>query len=260
MRGVAFLTERTAIRWIIPEFDEELERIVKEHRYLVRTANREFKERWEERMSHFDGTYDGGAPTTGVTEELGMDAYSVEGDAGLAAISRAVALAEVTLARLAAALLTESEPWVFPNGNLWYRDWEELFYKKVLAAPFNVNEAGFGALRELRDLYAHGYGIPSTETRRDRLARRLYADFPSTGSTSDELDLGYEGDCYWFGRFTSFNKRTNTLESDLFSAHNADVSELAAFRALRDVQAQIHAAHEALMERDPVSRIPELRR
>ncbi|MGE3193345.1 MAG: hypothetical protein AB7K08_07765 [Microbacteriaceae bacterium] len=231
----------------MPEFDDELDRIVREHRYLVRTANREFEGRWNEIMSQpSDGEWDGGDAFAWVQDELGINPFDVEGDAGLAAIGRAVSLAEVTFARIAAAHFTDPDRYVFPNGNLWYREWEELFFKQVLNTPFHVNSNGFGSLRDLRDLYAHGYGVPATEARRDRLAVRLYSDFPSSPPNAEEASRGYIGDAYWFGKYTSFDTRSKSLVSDLFLSRNADVSELAAYRALNSIGTHVHALEMAV--------------
>lgn len=213
----------------------------------MRTANREFESRYDHYISQpSNGDWDGGDVFGWVEDELGINPFDVEGDAGLAAISRAVSLAEVTFARIAAAHFHEPARYVFPNSNLWPRDWEELFFKKVLNTPFHVNTNGFGSLRDLRDLYAHGYGIPSTEERRTALARRLYSDFPATPATSDERALGYLGDAYWFGKYTTFDSKTQSLVSDLFLTKNADVSELAAYRALKAIETHVDLLEKAV--------------
>ena len=78
------------------------------------------------------------------------------------ALTRAMSLSEVTLARMAAAWFVEPETVVFVNGKVWSRGWEEMFYGTMLVTPFVTSSDGFGALRDLRDLYVHGYGIPAT--------------------------------------------------------------------------------------------------
>lgn len=247
VHGTDLLTDKTAFRWLVPEFDEELERITREHRYVVRAARREFEERWNAYMAKpSNGEWDGGDAFGWVEEAMGINPFDLEGDAGLAAISRAVSLAEVTFARIAAAHFHEPERWVFPNGNLWSREWEELFFKRVLNAPFHVNTNGFGSLRALRDLYAHGYGVPATEDRRSRLAHRLHSDFPASPPTDDERTLGYQGDAYWFGQYTSYDPKAKLVVSDLFLSRNAAVSELAAYRALKAVERHVHLLEQAV--------------
>jgi len=79
------------------------------------------------------------------------------------ALTRAMSLSEVTLARMAAAHFTDPEDAMFPNGNLWPRKWEDAFYWSCLMTPFRTRSNGFGSLRDLRDLYVHGYGIPVSD-------------------------------------------------------------------------------------------------
>lgn len=248
MRSVELTSDRTAFRHLIPEFEIEIERIVKEHRYIVRTANREFEGLWNDYMSQpSDGELDGGDIFALVEAKLGINPFDVEGDAGLAAISRAVSLAEVTFARMAAAHFHQPEDWVYLDGKLWTRELEGKFFKRVLRQPTSTSENGFGSLRDLRDLYAHGYGVPTTEARRNQLAVRLYSDFPSKAPTVDERLLGYTGDAYWFGKYTSFDTKTRSLVSEIFSSKSADVSELAAYRALKSIEAHVQAVEQAVL-------------
>jgi len=248
MRGVELTNDRTAFRFLVPEFEQELDRIVKEHRYIVRTASREFEALWNDYMSQpSDGERDGGDIFALVEMKLGINPFDVEGDAGLAAISRAVSLAEVTFARMAAAHFHQPEDWVYLDEKLWTRELEGKFFKFVLLQPVNTSANGFGSLRDLRDLYAHGYGVPASEARREKLAVRLYSDFPTKGSTADERFLGYNGDAYWFGKYTTFDTKTRSLVSEIFSSRNADVSELAAYRALKSIEAHVQAVEQAVL-------------
>lgn len=248
MRSVELISDRTAFRFLVPEFEEELERIVKEHRYIVRTASREFEGLWNDYMSRLsDGELDGGDIFALVQMKLGINPFDVEGDAGLAAISRAVSLAEVTFARIAAAHFHQPGDWVYIDDKLWSRELEGKFFKSVLREPANTSANGFGSLRDLRDLYAHGYGVPATGARREKLAARLYSDFPAKGPTADEHLLGYRGDAYWFGKYTTFDTKTRSLVSDVFSSRNADVSELAAYRALRSIESHVQAVEQAVL-------------
>jgi hypothetical protein len=248
MRSAELTNDTTAFRFLIPEFEIELERIVKEHRYIVRTARREFEGLWNHYMSQpGDGELDGGDIFALVEAKLGINPFDVEGDAGLAAISRAVSLAEVTFARIAAAHFHQPGDWVYIDDQLWTRELEAKFFKSVLRMPVNTSANGFGSLRALRDLYAHGYGVPATAARRDKLAARLYSDFPANGPSFDERLLGYRGDAYWFGKYTSFDTKTSSLVSEILSSKNADVSELAAYRALRSIESHVQAVEQAVI-------------
>lgn len=164
------------------------------------------------------------------------------------AISRAVSLCEVFFARMAASTINDADRWVFPKGSSWPRDWERKFYKTTLTTPFIVDGDGFGALRDLRDLYVHGYGVPALESRRQTLARRLYSQMDTSPRTSAEEMLGYEDKVYFFGDRSRFSAATRTLEGvDAFATRQADVSPLAAYRLLESMRAHAHAAHAAIL-------------
>jgi hypothetical protein len=229
------------------DFDNELDEIIGMHRYLVRTARHEHEAEYEHQLEiHDPENYDGGDAIWDAEKVIGVDSYAVESHAGLMAIARAVSISEVTLARMAAHHVKNADIWVFPNGGLWTRDWEAKYYKHVLIAAFNVGGNGFTATRELRDLYTHGYGVPATQPRLDKLAQRLHDSFATTPATDTEKALGYVGDAYFFGSGTTYPKKTRTLESEWgFSSHRADVSELATYRVLEQLRVHIHAAHAA---------------
>ena len=242
MRHLKLLTDPTDLRGVMWDFNTELDSIIGEHRFLVRTAKAAFSERWNTLMNEpGDGDTDGGDVFHAVERELGIDPFDVEGHAGLAALSRAVSLTEVTLARMAAHQMTDPAVWVFPRGGLWPRQWEGLFFATVLKTPFSVKSYGFGSLRDLRDLYAHGYGVPATDQRRNKLAARLFSDFKATSASSEERALGYTERAYWFGRYSDFDTKTKELTADWLDSGQADVSELACYRALQAIRAFVAA-------------------
>lgn len=247
MRHLRLLTDGTDLHGLMWDFNSELDSIIGEHRFLTRTAKSAFADRWNAIMNEpSDGGADGGDVFDFVQGELGINPFDVEGHAGLAALSRAVSLTEVTLARMAAHRIKDPEVWVFPRDGLWPRQWEGLFFKTILNTPFSVSGFGFGSLRDLRDLYSHGYGVPATEERRNKLAARLFADFKPTPPTPKERALGYTERPYWFGRYSEFNSKRQVLEADWFESGQADVSELACYRALEAIRAFVAAAEIAV--------------
>ncbi|THG32867.1 hypothetical protein E6C64_00350 [Naasia lichenicola] len=159
------------------------------------------------------------------------------------AITRAVSLAEVTLARMAAAWVGPAHHYVFPMGNLWSRQWEALFYRTVLVKPFLMSANGFSAARDLRDLYTHGYGVPATEERRSQVAQSLYSNFSSSSATPEEHALGFDGEAYFFGQFARFDPKAGRIVTYLGMSKRAEVSKLAAHRVMRQIAIHIHAAH-----------------
>jgi hypothetical protein len=247
MRYLDLLTDRATWQSHLEEFHEELDAIISMHRYLVQVSERQFSTEYDRLMSRpGDGSYDGGDAMADAEEAVGVAPWDVASHAGLMAITQAVSLAEVVLARMAAAHVEHPEHWIFPRGQLWVRKWEHLFYRTVPVTGFSTNSNGFSTLRSLRDLYAHGYGIPSTNERRQKLARSLYAQFDTGPITAKETALGYTGDAYFFGQETQYSPRTQTLETTGFGAKRADVSLLATYRVLERIRDHIQEAHAAL--------------
>jgi hypothetical protein len=246
MRHLTLLTDSTSWRLHLHDFDEEMDKIAAMHRFLVLTADAEFTDEYNRLMSKpGDGNYDGGDAIWDAEKLIGVTPWDVEGHAGLMAINRAVSLAEVTLARMAAARVSSPETYVFPNGNLWIRQWEGEFYKTVLSSPFLVSANGFNAARELRDLYSHGYGVPATEARRDKLAGALYGELDTAKAKPDEIALGFDGPVYFFGDDATYDTKTRKLVGRTFMSKQANVSKLATHRVLAQIRMHIHQAHSA---------------
>jgi hypothetical protein len=231
----------------LEDFNEELDKILAMHRYIVAVSLAQFSDEYDRLMARpGDGSYDGGDAIWDAEQTIGVTPWDVASHAGLMAVTRAVSLTEVTLARMAASAVSEPEVWVFPNGLLWFREWERSFYKTVPLTPFNTDSNGFGALRDLRDLYSHGYGIPTTDKRRETLARKLYNQFDTGSITAAESGLGYTGEAYFFGDSVEFDKKTNTLKARWLMAKRADISPLATFRVLEAIRGHVTGAHTAL--------------
>lgn len=55
---------------------------------------------------------------------------------------RGVALAELTLAKVAAVFFTDAEGIVFTNGKAWTRSNAVQFYKTMLRNPYNIDALG----------------------------------------------------------------------------------------------------------------------
>lgn len=248
MRHVNLLSEQTAWHLHMFDFDGEIDKILAMHKYIVLTSEREFTAEYDRIMSGpGDGSYDGSDAIWDAERLLGVNPWDVTSHAGLMAVTRAVSLCEVMLARLAASVMTKPDYWVFPTGLLWFREWEQCFFHDVPAAAFKVDGNGFGAVRALRDLYVHGYGIPATDERRDRLAKKLYNQFNTKPVTTEEQDAGYSGEAYFFGDDVAFSPKTQTLEpSGFWASKRADISPLATYRVIRELRAHVHAAHDAL--------------
>jgi hypothetical protein len=249
MRHLDLLTDKTGWHLHLHDFDKELNRIIAMHRYLVTVSEKQFTEEYERLMSlPGDGDYDGGDAIWDAEQKLGINPWDVASHAGLMAITRAISLSEVVLARMAAAHLMDPDHWVFPEGQLWFRPWEREFYQAVPLTPFKTDSNGFGTLRSLRDLYTHGYGIPATEKRRENLVKKLYNQFDTGPITAEETQLGYMGEAYFFGSDALYSSKTQKLERTFFMPLRADISPVATYRMLQQIRSHIAAAHAALSD------------
>ena len=248
MKHLTYLSDPTDWRLHIVDFNEELDQIISMHRYLISASMRDFTAEYEHQLEiHDPENYDGGDGIWDAEKIVGINPWDVESHAGLMAIARAVSLTEVTLARMAAHGMKPEDAayWVFPKGGLWLRDWESKFYKFVLVDRFNVGSNGFASLRLLRDLYTHGYGVPATKPKRDRLAQLLYDQFDTSPITPDEEALGYSGSAYFFGHGATYSTKTRELQVEFFARMKADISALATFRALEQLRRHVEAAPAA---------------
>lgn len=260
MRYINLLGDRGDRELMLHDFDTEMHQIERMHQYVVTTSHREFYALSDEISEELDPEHYDGGDVIGIAEErLGINPWDVAAHSGLMAISRATSLSEVMLARMAAHFIQDSARFVFPGDGLWSRQREEEFYKSVLKTPFRTNSGAFSAMRGLRDLYIHGYGVPATEKRRSRLAERLYQFIDRGPATQPERDLGYEGQVYFFGWDSSFSPSKRAVTPSWTSSGRADISPLAAYRMLMAAKAHVHAAycafddgfHDDLDEEEP---------
>lgn len=233
---------------ILPEFEEELDRIVRMHSFVVRASNDEFEAVYDRLMEANDPeNYDGGDAIFDAEVKLGINPWDVASHAGLMALTRAVSLAEITLARMAAAWFVAPNLAIFPEGRLWIRPIERDFFETCLNTPFDTDGGGFGTVRDLRDLYVHGYGIPGTEERRAWLAERLHEEFGAP-PTEAESSLGYSSDIYFFGEWSEYSPETASLTTRSWGRKHADMSPLATYRILVGIRAHVEAAFAAMTD------------
>lgn len=169
---------------------------------------------------------------------------------GLMWLTSAISLSEFTLARFAALFFHNPEEIVVVNGGTWSRQEAVAFYKSCLKNPFKSDGNGFGSLQSLRDLYAHGYGVPAVAEKRDALARKLHQQFHAiltTPASAEELALGYQDTRYLFGEGTTYDRRKNELKTGWLSNATADLSPLVTYRILLHVKQHIANAYSALL-------------
>lgn len=91
----------------MPEYDEELDRIVREHTFVTSTVHAAFNDTYDRLLERFGSEgYDGGDAFFDAEQQIGINPWDVTTHQGLVALVSAVSLTEVTLARLAASWLS----------------------------------------------------------------------------------------------------------------------------------------------------------
>lgn len=126
------------------------------------------------------------------------------------------------------------------------REWEREFYRTCLQKPFNTNSNGFGELREIRDLYAHGYGVPVTREAQERLAARLHSKFDFSPPSATEIALGYSGAASFFGETATYDAKEGLRDLLMMRLPAANLTPVATHRALDRLRTHVHRAVEAV--------------
>lgn len=248
--GDTHADSRMDVEWLMREFASELREIIALHRYVVTTATREFETVYERLLAEHTGgedDYNGGDAICDAEEELGVNPWNVEQHLGLMTLARAVSLAEIVMARLAAVCWTRPELTVFPNGRTWQRAWEHEFYKTCLEVKFDPDDDGFGPLRQLRDASIHGYGVPVIADQQHKLAARLHEHFDPSVVTAEEIELGYEGTASFFGEDATFDRREGLRSTLLMGLPAANLTPVATYRALVRIGAHVDGAAKAVL-------------
>lgn len=248
--GASHLEFRDDVHDLTRDFENELQKASRLHHYIVRVAGRDFEavyDRLLEENSGWEDSYNGGDAVWDAEVELGMNPWTLAKHLGFMTLVRTVALAEIVLARLGAACWEEPTYTVYPLGKTWSRRWEREFYTTCLKRKFDPGAGGFGALRALRDLYAHGYGVPVDPGDLQALARRLYGAFSSAPPTREEVDLGIDGTMSFFGEHAKFSHQDGLVEGFFFRLPEAELSPRAVHRSIETIRSTVAEARAAVV-------------
>lgn len=197
-------------------FENEFQQIVGFHRAHIKAFNAAFDREMEEAREVLDPEFNDESDVYWEAEKsLGADPALVSQHLGLMVLVRAVALAELTLAKAAAVFFTDAEGIVFTNGKAWTRQNASSFYKSVLKSPFNIDATGLGVIAELRNAYAHGYGTFATRADAEGLETRLLAIIDQSPPTDFETTQGYGNRHYVLGQHSRSLAEFLEPEADL---------------------------------------------
>lgn len=221
---------------ILYRFQTELSEIQALHRYQVETIESDYDKWTEEYGDQLSDpeNYDGGDAHYYAVKKLGSEPSDAISHIGCMTIVRAVALAEITLAHLAATTWEHPEKTVFPEGGTWSHGWAIAFYDGVTKTKLDLTTNGFDAIRDLRNTYAHGYGIAGTPEKLRALAKSLSENFDHGPATDAELKLGFGNDARFFASSTGTDEAGTPLRF-FGSVPPADMTPLMTHRVLERV-------------------------
>lgn len=192
---------------------------------------------WDDAKTYGDYTYDAdeGDVDSVMRSRAPTTDDEVKKHLGIMLIVRAVALAEYTLAHIAATFFSSPEEVVFENGKAWRWYRAEQFYGTALRQPFNLNAFGFNAIASLRNFYAHSYGVfqDAAEARHQqtRIAKLVGASEPSM----EERNLRYSDSLAIVSTGSGWDQFAPVVQ----------LGDLATFRLLEITNKTVHAAFDA---------------
>lgn len=237
-------------------FEREFQQLVGFHRAHKNAIAAAFDQAAEEAARTLDPElYDPGDVYWEAEKSVGADFGLAAQHLGLMVLVRGVALAELTLAKVAAVFFTDAEGIVFTNGKAWTRANAALFYKTMLRKTYNIDALGLDVISDLRNTYAHGYGTFATREDAKALEARLLAIIDNGPPTDQEIADGYGSQTYVLGQHSG--SLAEFLEPE------ADLSPLTVQRLLgvihRTVEGAIAAAGDGLRDGESLMRARFLR-
>jgi hypothetical protein len=173
-------------------FAKRYDEIVGFHRVSLIGAAKAFEWAWEN-FSTFAALpfgSDDGDVDSAVYTEFGGHLNDFRRHLGIMVLSRAVSLAEYTLAKAAASLFADPERLVFQGGKVWKRDLAVSFYRSALVQRFDLDANGLNYFQALRDYYAHAYGI-FADGKPTNLEENLLKLVGDLEPTDEEEERGY---------------------------------------------------------------------
>ncbi|NEN04664.1 hypothetical protein G3T36_02160 [Diaminobutyricibacter tongyongensis] len=239
------------IQW---DFTREMEHVKQLHLFVVRDVETRYSEAVEKVAGVLDpATHDYGDVYYEAEKELQLDPAAAARHVGMMTVSRAVALTELTLAKIASEFFTDSEGVVHTHGKAWSRDEARDFFATVFATKVNVASTAMRALTQFRDQYAHGYGSFWSEEDLISLASSLMRTIPRHPPTSDELAKGLVDTNYFIGYWS---RRANPSFLGRHEVHSLSIepSPLATQRMIQilvdKVTEVLEAASGGLVDED----------
>jgi hypothetical protein len=242
--SLALVNEIAPRHWTMEDirvpFDRQFGEILASHRLFLRVADEAFTNAVEEARATLNPEgNDEGDVYAAAQESIGVSPYDVSQHLGLMALTRAVSLAEVTIARAAASFFTDAEGLVFTDGKAWTRQQAISFFKTVLIRPVHIDEAGMDAVTDLRNAYSHGYGDLKNANKAEQLEKRLLELAAGPPATAEEIDAGY-GE-----RLTITRVAPSGYFEDHWQLPVAHLSPLAALRLIRVTERTVHGVLDA---------------
>ena len=192
---------------------------------------------WDDAKTHGEYAYDAdeGDVYSVMYNRVPASEDEVKNHLGIMLVVRAVALAEYTLAHIAATFFAAPEDVVFEDDKAW-RWWRaEQFYSTALRKPFKLNTFGFNAIAALRNYYAHSYGVFQDAAAARQQQTRIAALVGSSEPSLEERNLGYSNSLAIVSIGSGWDQFAPVVQ----------LGDLATFRLLEVTKKTVLAAFEA---------------
>ncbi len=191
------------------------------------------------RTARWDEGYEGYDLHDDAIAEAGIDPNDVVLHTGMMSLSRAVTLFDNVVTQAPTFLLekrAELDPFIYPNGQTWDSDLADSFYWNCLAKPMRPWRGNLKAVRELRNLYEHGYGYPRSNTEAEALASKVYGVVRGgTPADESELALGLQGTPELFQYGVSFTPKGG-VKPDVWQNLRFAIDPLATHRLIKVIR------------------------
>jgi hypothetical protein len=193
------------------------------------------------KTARWDEGYEGGDLHDDAVTETGLDPNDVVLHTGMMSLSRAVTLLDNVIAQAPTFLVpaehrAEIDQYIYPNGQLWDTELADSFYWTCLANRMRPWRGHLKAIRELRNIYEHGYGYPRSRDDAEALASKVHrAVRGGAPADASETALGLHGTPEMFRHGISYTTKSG-IQADIWQTLRFAIDPLATHRLIKVIR------------------------
>lgn len=218
-------------------YDKRYKEILGFQRLVLLGLPHALQQAWDDAQEFGDYAYDAdyGDVDSVMWDRIPTTDDEVKQHLGIMLVVRAVALAEYTLAHIAATFFTDPGQVVFEKNKAW-RWWQaKRFYETGLKTPFALDEFGFETISDLRNYYAHSYGVFQNEADSLALQAKIMQLVGAPQATAEERNLRYTDNVAVLGSSGGWDQFAPVVR----------LGDLATLRLLEITKKTVHGAFRA---------------